>query len=86
MVFDGCEVVSLVSQCLGASQRPRVAEEKLETGVTPENFETSEWKGGVRDEIPKGFESWSDYTRPLRLSFKGAFESRYALEGIKARM
>eukprot|EP00913_Durusdinium_trenchii_P014674 g13767.t1 len=40
------------------------------TKVTQKNFETPGWKGGKGREIPKGFESWSDYTR-------------YALEGIK---
>lgn len=38
--------------------------------MTQKNFETPGWKGGKGREIPKGFESWSDYTR-------------YALEGIK---
>ncbi|CAK8997247.1 unnamed protein product [Durusdinium trenchii] len=46
------------------------AEPTRGTKVTQKNFETPGWKGGKGREIPKGFESWSDYTR-------------YALEGIK---
>lgn len=38
--------------------------------MTAENFETPGWKGLKGQRIPKGFETWSDYTR-------------YALEGIK---
>jgi len=40
------------------------------TSVTAKNFDTKGWKGLKGEEIPKGFETWSDYTR-------------YALEGIK---
>jgi len=41
-----------------------------ETGVTQENFETPGWRGPKGRRIPKGFETWTDYTR-------------FALEGIK---
>jgi len=44
--------------------------ESARTGVTAENFESKGWKGLKGRQIPKGFETWTDYTR-------------YALEGIK---